>query len=162
MKKYSKRDQILFAKWAADCAEHVKPLFEKIRPNDDRPRKAVETCRTWVQTGEFKMAAIRGASLNAHAAARESIENIAACFAARAAGQAVASAHVSQHAFGASYYALKAVAAVDPVNAKENVPAEFKWQLRRAPPNLIDEILRRVTIQMDDKVAVKILKDADF
>src|SRR3989344_70318 len=75
MKKYSKQDQKLFATWAADCAERVLPFFEKAYPNDKRPRKAIEACRTWVRTGIFKMADIRKASLNAHAAARKAKNN---------------------------------------------------------------------------------------
>ncbi len=43
------------------------------------------------------MANIHGASLASHAAAREAKENSTACFAARAAGQAAATAHISQH-----------------------------------------------------------------
>jgi hypothetical protein len=121
MKKYDKQDQIALAIWAVDCAERVLRLFEESYPEDDRPRKAIETCKVWIRTGEFKMSVIRGASLNAHAAARKVKENVAAFFAARAAGQAVATAHVTQHAFGASYYALKAIAAIEPANAELNV-----------------------------------------
>ena len=103
MKKYEKQHQMLLAIWAADCAERVLPLFENQFPEDTRPRKAVEACRTWVESGVFKMADIRGASLAAHAAARKAKPNSASCFAARAAGQAVATAHVPQHAFGSAY-----------------------------------------------------------
>ncbi len=136
MKKFSKQDQRLLAIWAADCAERVLPFFEKICPKDGRPRKAIDACRRWVRTGVFKMADIRKAALAAHAAARKAKENNAACFAARAAGQAVATAHVPQHAFGASYYALKAVAAADPVNAEVKIAKELNWQSRRLPKNL--------------------------
>lgn len=101
MEKYCKQDQGLLAIWAADCAERVLPFFEKACPEDVRPRKAIEACRAWAGTGVFRMADIRRASLAAHAAARDVKENNAACFAARAAGQAVATAHVPQHAFGA-------------------------------------------------------------
>ena len=131
MKKYDKHDQRLMATWAADCVERVLPFFEKAYPKDDRPRKAIEACRTWVRTGVFKMADIRGASLAAHAAAREAKENSAACFAARAAGQAVATAHVPQHAFGGAYYALKALVAADPDNAEVKIAKERNWQSRR-------------------------------
>ena len=34
------------AAWAADCAERVLPLFEAAYPEDDRPRRAIETGRT--------------------------------------------------------------------------------------------------------------------
>ncbi|MCX6802238.1 MAG: hypothetical protein NT067_03940 [Candidatus Diapherotrites archaeon] len=134
MEKYSKQDQRLLAIWAADCAERVLPFFEKASSMDDRPRKAIEACRAWASTGVFKMADIRKASLAAHAAAREAKENNAACFAARAAGQAVATAHVPQHAFGAAYYALKIAA--DSADAEAEIARELDWQTRHLPKNL--------------------------
>lgn len=136
MKKFSKQDQRSLAIWAADCAGWVLPFFETAYPKDGRPRKAIEACRTWVRTGVFKMADIRKAALAAHAAAREAKENDAACFAARAAGQAVATAHVPQHAFGAAYYALKAVAAANPAFAEVKIAKELNRQSRRLPKNL--------------------------
>ncbi len=136
MRKSSKQEQKSLAIWAADCAERVLPFFEKAYPKDGRPRKAIEACRMWVRTGVFRMADIRKASLDAHAAAREAKENDAACFAARAAGQAVATAHVPQHAFGAAYYALKAVAAANPANAEVKIAKEISWQTRHLPKNL--------------------------
>jgi len=136
MEKYDKEDQGLLAIWAADCAERVLPIFERACPKDDRPRKAVDACRTWARRGAFRMAIIRQASLAAHAAAREAKENRAACFAAHAAGQAVATAHVPQHAFGAAYYALRAVTAAQPANAEAQIAQELHWQSRRLPKDL--------------------------
>jgi hypothetical protein len=163
MKKYDKQDQKLMATWAADCVERVLPFFEKAYPEDDRPRKAIEACRTWVRTGVFRMADIRGASLAAHAAARAAKENDAACYAARAAGQAVATAHVPQHAFGGAYYALKAIAAADPAHAEVKVAKERNWQVRRIPTKLRQEVLKRVMVQKrDDGIFIKVQKDKDF
>ena len=163
MKKYDKQAQRVMAMWAADCAERVLSLFENAYPNDDRPRQAIEACRAWVQTGEFKMAEIRGASLAAHAAARAAKENTAACFAARAAGQAVATAHVPQHAFGGAYYALKAIAAADPAQAEVKVSKERNWQVRHSPTKLRPEVLKRVIVQKrDDGIYIKVQKDKDF
>lgn len=162
-KKYSREDQRSLATWAADCAERVLSFFEKAYTKDDRPRRAIKACRTWVHTGVFKMADIRGASLAAHAAARKAKENNQACFAARAAGQAVATAHVPQHAFGASYYALKAIAAADPDNAKVKTAKELNWQSRRLPKNLRQEILNKIIIQKrDDGIFIKLQKGKDF
>ena len=132
------------ATWSLDCAERVLPLFEAIRPADDRPRKALEAGREWVRTGIFRMAAIRAASLGAHAAAKEVKEHDAACFAAHAAGQAVGTAHVAQHAYGGSFYALKAIAAAHPQNAKETVAQEFQWQEQALPEHLRSEIMTRI------------------
>lgn len=101
-------DHRMLATWAADCAERVLPLFESAQPDDDRPRTAIAACREWVRTGIFHMAAIRRASLDAHAAARSVDETGAAHAAARSAGQAVAAAHVRDHAIAAAWYAASA------------------------------------------------------
>jgi hypothetical protein len=163
MRKYDLQDQRLLASWAADCAERVLPLFEDSYPGDDRPRRAIEACRKWVRTGDFKMTDIRAASLASHAAARAANQDLAACFAARAAGQAVATAHVPQHAFGSSYYALKAIGAVQPAHAEAGVLEEHAWQVQSAPLGLRQEVLKRVVIQKrDDQVLIRLLKDEDF
>ncbi len=163
MKKYDKQDQRLMATWAADCAESVLPFFEEMYPEDDRPRKAIEACRTWVRTGMFKMADIRGASLASHAAARQAQDNNAACFAARAAGQAVATAHVPQHAFGGAYYALKAIAAANPTQAESRVAKERDWQMQLIPTKLRQEVMKRVIVEKRDKgIFIKVQKDEDF
>jgi hypothetical protein len=163
MKKYSREDQKLLATWAADCAARVLPIFEKAHPQDDRPRKAIEACREWVSTGVFRMAVIRAASLGAHAAAREVLENEPACFAARAAGHAVAVAHVSQHAYSSALYALKSVAAMDKENAEVNTSKERNWQSRHLPEGLRAKVMNRITIvKKGTRTFVKLQKDEDF
>ncbi len=163
MKKYSRQDQTTMAAWAADCAERVLPLFEAAYPEDDRLPRAIETGRTWIRTGVFRMADIRGVSLGAHAAARDAEEGSAARFAARAAGQAVATAHVPQHAYGAAYYALKAVAAADPANAVVNVATEREWQAERLPEGLREEIMERiVVVERGGGVVIKLQKEEGF
>ena len=151
------------ATWAAACAERVLPFFEEAYPKDDRPRKAIEACRMWVRTGVFRMTDIRGASLAAHDAARDAKEHDAACFAAHAAGQAVATAHVPQHAYGGAYYALKAVAANDPTHTEFRIAEERSWQSQHLPENLRQEIMKRVVIQKKGKrMIVKIQKGEGF
>jgi hypothetical protein len=103
-------DKQLLAIWAAEYAERVLPYFTERYPDDDRPRMAIEVIREWVITGLFKMPVIRGASLAAHAAAKGKTEPDAR-FAAHAAGQAVATAHVPTHALGAALYGIRAVTA---------------------------------------------------
>jgi len=159
MKKYGRDDQTTMAVWAAYCAERVLPFFESVYPEDDRPRRAIEACRAWVETGIFRMADIRGASLAAHAAARDAEEGSAARFAARAAGQAVATAHVPQHAYGAAYYALKAVTAANPAD----VAREREWQAARLPEGLREEIMERIIIQRRGSgVFIKLRKGEGF
>jgi len=123
----SKSDHKKLGIWAADCAERVLPYFEEKYPKDDRPRKAIETLRSWIQTGVFRMADVRSASLAAHAAAREVKEaDEAARSAARSAGQAVATAHVRAHAIAAAIYAASAVR--DASGSMEETNKERQWQ----------------------------------
>ena len=124
-----KPDQKILALWAADCAEHVLPCFEERYPDDDRPRKAIEACRRWAATGVFRMADIRKASLDAHAAARE-VKEEDAIAAAHAAGQAVATSHVPTHAFGSSLYGIRAAAAHSG-NTADGLIRERDWQIKR-------------------------------
>jgi hypothetical protein len=122
------------AVWAAQCAGHVLGLFEEEHPDDMRPRLAITALRNWIRTGEFSMAVIRRASLDAHAAARSVGDRTAACFAARAAGQAVATAHVPSHSIGAAWYGAKAADAA-------KLPAEREWQRKHLPDRLLPYIL---------------------
>lgn len=124
-----KTDHKILAAWAIDCAERVLPYFEAQRPQDTRPRDALETLQTWMDTGVFKMAVIRKASLDSHAAARDVGDDNAARSAARAAGQAIATAHVPTHAIGGAIYALQAIyRATDAADADAAVATERDWQ----------------------------------
>ena len=133
-----KSDHTTLATWAADCAERVLPYFESKNPKDDRPRKAIEACREWANTGIFSMADVRGASLAAHAAAREAEEESAARFAARAAGQAMATAHVPTHSIAAAWYAAKAIWAADQQKSYDNIAKERNWQYQHLLELLTD------------------------
>ncbi len=117
------------AVWTVDCVERILPYYEEKYPEDLRPRKALETLQSWIATGVFKMAVIRKASLASHAAAREVGEDNAARSAARAAGQAVATAHVHGHSVAAAIYALQAIyRAAEPSEAAAAVEREREWQ----------------------------------
>ncbi len=130
----------LLAQWAADCAEHVLPLFSKQFPKDPRPQQAIEIARAWSR-GEATVGAARTASVNAHAAARE-VDAGAARFVARAAGHAVATAHMADHAPGAAMYALKAVkAATNEQEADTAVSQEHQWQKEQLPEEIRELVL---------------------
>src|SRR3982751_5526440 len=104
-------DHHLLALWAASCAEHVLHLFESVRPDDPRPREAIEHARAWVR-GEVTMMRARAAGGHAMGAARDL--RGAARHAAYAAGQAAVVAHVAAHELGAAAYAIKAARAPAP------------------------------------------------
>ena len=128
----------LMAAWAADCAEHVLPLFQK-HSSDDRPGRAIAVARAWAR-GEVSVGEARKAAIAAHAAARE-VTHEAAVAVARAAGHAVATAHMADHCLGPVLYALKAVEATG-ASAED----EQSWQLERLPAEirpLIESALER-------------------
>jgi len=129
VRKTDKRTLVI---WACDCAKRVLPYFEKQYPDDPRPRQAIEAGRTWVKDGVFKMTVIRKASLDAHAAARNVINDDVARSAARACGQAVAATHVPTHSIAAAIYAATVIRdSVDPKRFHAAVMKERRWQLQR-------------------------------
>ena len=134
---YTINDQKALGLWAAECAEHLLPYFEEKYPEDTRPQDAIKTLWEWVHTGKFSMPVIRGASLAAHAAAKKvHKKDKAAKFAAHAAGQAVATAHVPTHAMGPVLYSIQLVAALSPTDVKAAVAREREWQTQHLLENL--------------------------
>ena len=124
-------DHQLLAMWAASCAEHVLELFESARPEDPRPRHAIEQVRLWAHR-EITMTQARSAAGHANAAAR--VLRGAARHAAYAAGQAAAVAHVAAHELGAAAYAIKAARAAAPEGKRESAGRlECRWQHDQLP-----------------------------
>ncbi|MBL7255525.1 putative immunity protein [Paractinoplanes lichenicola] len=128
-------DHHLLTLWAADCAEHVLGLFEAERPDDPRPREAVENARAWVR-GEVKMMQARAVGGHAMGAARDL--RGAARNAAYAAGQAAVVPHVAAHELGAAAYAIKAVRAAA---GEEAGRQECRWQRDQLPGPIRDLVL---------------------
>jgi hypothetical protein len=124
-------DHHLLAIWAADCAEHVLHMFEQVRPDDDRPRRAIELARTWAR-GEVSWWDARTAGGHANAAARDLKGG--ARHAAYAAGQAAGVGHVAAHELGAAAYAIRAAQAAAPPNQRvEAGRLECQWQRAQLP-----------------------------
>ena len=129
----------LLAGWALACAEHVLPLFEDLRPEDSRPRDALGVGHAWIR-GEVPMKDAHQAAFRANAAARGMADP--AKFAALAAGQAVAVAHVAAHDLGAAAYAIRAAGARVPADDAEWARAEEReWQRDRLPAAVRDLVL---------------------
>ena len=126
-------DHRLLAMWAADCAQHVLPLFEGPRPDDDRPRRAIELGRAWAR-GKVPMTLARTAAGHANAAARDL--RGAPRFAAYAAAQAAAVAHVAAHELGAAAYAIKAAGAARTGDDGDTAVRECRWQRAKLPSEI--------------------------
>jgi immunity protein 5 of polymorphic toxin system len=131
----SDADHHLLALWAAECAEHVLPLFSTERPSDDRPRRAIEAARAWAR-GDLPMMEARAIGGHAMGAARDL--RGASRFAAYAAGQAGVVAHVAAHELGAAAYAIKAVRAAAGYAGGR---AECAWQRDQLPAAIRDLVL---------------------
>lgn len=133
----------LLAQWAAMCAEHVLPHFEQARPDDIRPRHALGICRAWIR-GEVRMRDAHKAAFPTNAAGRDAPDP--AKYAALAAGQAVAVAHVAAHALGAAAYAIRSAAAYaatssDAEAAEAARIRERNWQRARIPEPIRELVL---------------------
>ncbi|HEU0051390.1 MAG TPA: hypothetical protein VFQ60_05045 [Patescibacteria group bacterium] len=103
---------------AAKIVEQILPIFEKERPKDGRPRKAMKAILAWAQGRQkLGMSEVRKLSLDAHAAARV-VNAGRAKFVAHAAGHAIATWHVPTHALGAFFYAGKALAVKNTVSRR--------------------------------------------
>ena len=132
-------DHHLLALWAAECAEDVLDLFERARPADDRPRRAIALGRAWVR-GEARMTEARTSAGHANGAARDLAG--APRFAAYAAAQAANVAHVAAHDLGAAAYAIKAVRAAAPAAEAEDAGRrECRWQRDRLPAPIRELVL---------------------
>ncbi|HEX3265273.1 MAG TPA: hypothetical protein VHR16_06350 [Candidatus Limnocylindrales bacterium] len=132
-------DHHLLAIWAARCAADVLPLFERERPGDDRPRRAIDLALAWSR-GAVRMTAARTAGGHANAAARDL--RGAPRFAAYAAAQAALVAHVAAHELGAAAYAIKAVqAAAQPSEATAAGRRACARQREALPDGIRDLVL---------------------
>jgi hypothetical protein len=131
-------DHHLLAVWAADCAEHVLDHFERARPGDAPPRRAIEICRAGAR-GEVTWWEARTAGGHANATARDLTG--APRHAAYAAGQAAAVGHVAAHELGAAAYAIKAIWADSSEDQRVDAGRrECRWQ-RDQLPNQIRELV---------------------
>jgi len=132
-------DHHLLAVWAADCAQHVLHHFERMRPDDDRPRHAIDLGRAWAR-GEVPWQEARTAAGHANAAARDL--RGAPRHAAYAAGQAAAVGHVAAHELGAAAYAIRAVRAASPEgDGLEAGGIECHWQRAQLPDEIRELVL---------------------
>jgi hypothetical protein len=118
--------------WACTCAEHVLLLYGET--TDDRLIHALTVARAW-RLGRASVGDARGASVDAHAAARETT-NPTATAVARSVGHAVATAHMADHSLGAALYALKAVK-----SSGGSIEEERRWQVEQLPQDIKELVM---------------------
>jgi hypothetical protein len=137
----------VIARYVAESAQEVLPVFEDANPSDPRPRAAVDAAWEFVN-GARRTKLQRVTSLDAHRAAKEAATETA-CLAARAAGDAASAAYLHPIAkatqVGHILRAAAGAARVAELNAGDDpdVGIKFIEQARqRATPVLIDVLGR--------------------
>ena len=141
--------------FAADCAEHVLGIYERVCPKDDRPRKAIQAARDFANGLIDRNAAhaAANAAYSAAEAARSAAEaaysaaeaayaasyaaayaaDYSAAEAAYAASYAAAyaAAYAAEAAYAASYAAANATYSAAEATRAAADAAEKEWQFKR-------------------------------
>jgi hypothetical protein len=138
------------AGYAVVCARPALVIFERERPDDRRPRGAIDAAQAFANGGE-RTKALRDSAWAAHRAAQEArdAEQAAASDAARAAGHAVGAAFLHplpkatqvKHILGSAAHAARAFelsAGDDPAVGLEQIA-----QSRILAPPVVVDVLRR-------------------
>ncbi|WP_405889432.1 putative immunity protein [Streptomyces sp. NBC_01136] len=135
------------ARYVAETAQEVLPVFEDANPSDPRPRAALDAAWEFVN-GARRTKLQRVTSLDAHRAAKESSTE-ASRLAARAAGDAASAPYLhpiaKAHQVGHILRAAASAARIAEINASDDPEVGNKMieQARqRATPVLIDVLNR--------------------
>jgi len=118
--------------WSVACVEHVLELYGlKL---EDRVLHALGVGRSWI-AGQASVGDARKASIDMLALARELTDPVQIAL-VRAAGHAVATAHMADHSMGGAVYAIKAVNC-----AGKSMEEEQNWQMEQLPMEVKDFVL---------------------
>jgi len=124
--------------WACACVEHVLHLFgDKL---DGRLLHALRAGKEW-ERGNATVGDARKASVDMLAFARELKDPVQIAL-VRAAGHAVATAHMADHSMGGSLYALKAVNC-----AGKSLEEERIWQMEQLPLEVRDFVFEVMQVK---------------
>jgi hypothetical protein len=126
LRKIEAWDERTVRLFAADCAERVLPFFEKERPNDDRPRKAIQASR------DYANGVIDAAAWDAARAAAWDAARAAAWAAAWDAAMAAAWAAARAAAMAAAWAAARAAAWAAAWDAAMAAARDAAWDAERA------------------------------
>jgi hypothetical protein len=153
-------------RFAVADATRVLPLFERDRPEDDRPRAAIDAARLFTE-GAPRTRLQRTTAVAAHRAAKEATTE-AARHAALSAGDAAASAYLHPfaksdqvgHILRASAHAACAAAALDAGNPDVGLQC-IEESIIRATPLLIDVLGRYPAAPLGKGCAAELMKYLD-
>jgi len=120
-------DQRAMVRFAADCAAHVLPIFERKHPKDGRPRKAIQAARKWARNPREKNAAASSYAAAASYAASSAASYAASSAYAASYGASYAASYAAS--YGASYAASSAASYA--ASSASYAAQERAWQTKR-------------------------------
>lgn len=121
--------------WSCNCVKHVTYLIEPSL--EERVLSALRVGMDWVN-GNASVGDARRGSVDLLALARVLVDPVQIAL-VRAAGHAVATAHMADHSMGAALYAIKAVNC-----AGKSMDDERDWQQAQLPLEVKDFVLEEV------------------
>lgn len=152
------------ARYSAECAQEVLPLFEDANPEDPRPRVAIDAAWTFANGGA-RTKLQRVTALDAHRAAKDATTEVAR-YAAAAAGDAAAAAYLHPLAkatqVGHILRAAANAAHAAELNAGDdpNVGSALIEQARSRATTIVIEVLGRYPLAPVGKSRVAYLMTA--
>lgn len=147
----SVEDHHRLMRWAIACAGRALNLIQN-GPVDPNLNYALHTAKEWAN-GNVKTGAAMKAAYAVHAVAGDLADPLLKSI-SRSIGQAVSTAHMADHCFGAALYALKAAKL-----AGRSVEEEIVWQDEKLQ-DLLPEMINLIQTTRDKKKqAFKDLRD---
>jgi hypothetical protein len=152
--------------YAAGCAETVLDVFESVRPEDSRPREAIDAARAFARGGwrgkllrDTAWAALRAAG-ETDAATAEHAARAAMAAASAAYLHALPDAHQVKHILGAAAHAARAVELA--AGGDEGVGAQHLERARdRCPGAVVDVLVRFPAAPSGGGRVGQLLRDLD-
>jgi hypothetical protein len=120
-------------RWACHCVEHARNRMDPMLEGPVTDTLVVGMAWT---SGQVTVGDARRASVAMHALARSLTDPVQIAL-ARAAGHAVATAHMADHSLGAALYVLKAVSCTG-----LSVDEEHAWQIRELSSDIRDWVMQ--------------------
>ena len=125
-------EHILLMNWAIQCVEHICPLLQIEISNQINHSLAV--AKRWT-LGNASVKDARNVAIAMNELAKITT-NLAEKYAIKAAGHAVATAHMADHAVVASKYTLKSFYVIH-----QSTKAEIDWQVEHLPKEMKEFIV---------------------
>jgi hypothetical protein len=128
----NKDQQKQLMKWAINCVKHLLPLLNN--NINEKITDAINIGNEWINEKAKTIEAMnKSREINKYV---NTLNNELEIAITRAAGHAVASAHMADHSLGTVYYGLKAVKITG-----GSVESEINWQINHIPDDIKELVL---------------------